>query len=1003
MSDDPNIRKSNRKRLDVDYKKANEGLPIDATPTKQPKQRKNVGEASTASKKKKSTSNDDESFFTPATTAKKRSARLQGKAASDDFETLQPSPDPTKQDLLNNSEHHFQQGDDDDDVDGNDENLGQPKSIYNRAKDLILSPFKLFSGSNNANLADQSMMKLVDTDDFEDDEGGLLPEGGEEDEGASTANDDGNEDEDLTATSTPTGGEDWSLGGLLGKITNHNHNHKTFDEFLDNPDDNADDTASRVTDLEDTDGTQTPTDSQQQQGEQNGGTAKGLRRVRFAASDDQQEDDESQELRASRRIQDEEEDDEPEKEAEKEAETRADSTGHIETTTWSEWFHDQRLVVLLTPIVSKAWALVKVLIMIPWFLLDWGFIKPATFFGKPALSYISTIRIPRIYIILPLATILSCSALYYAAPNILTMVGLPSLSSYTGGSSKLYTNDAASAALNKRLTAVERALEANTRKSSKFESVLDSVSKEVTTVSQHVESLQKKVEVELDGLVKNADWNAFATQHKDSIAQLHQLVKDSVRHSEKSVADIKKDVDALSTTLADLSYVVNSAPPASRLHGVEASLAAIQAQLSTINSDSKSEYTVGIKSVEAALKVLSDRLSSVEASQIEVPDKLKSQVLAAINEYLPTLMAAKINPTTGQVEIAPAFWQAMEAKFALKSALETERAAASKDINTAPSIVVEHVIPSLEDFLKVNQAELEELIHARVDAKLPGAIVTKSEVLNLIERELSNVRLNNSASGSKASGRITSTPITSSDASNDADIPNIVSSIVTRMLSQHHADVIGRPDYALLSSGARVISDLSSDEYALSPRTVPTWVLSKLFGIQNYVGKPRRMALMPETHAGACFAFKGSSGTLGVALARDIYPTSFSIDHLHPELAFGPGASDLKSAPKSVELYAIYQTGFTPSQKNLAKASSITPSSLISSNSKQSPPAAVLLSNGVFTPRKPSPQTFGISQEMVEALKASQLRVRHVLVRIVDNWGNTDWTCLYRIRVHGEE
>jgi hypothetical protein len=99
-----------------------------------------------------------------------------------------------------------------------------------------------------------------------------------------------------------------------------------------------------------------------------------------------------------------------------------------------------------------------------------------------------------------------------------------------------------------------------------------------------------------------------------------------------------------------------------------------------------------------------------------------------------------------------------------------------------------------------------------------------------------------------------------------------------------------------------------------------------------------------------------------------------------------------------VELYAVFSSSFKPNPSSIVQIASVDPESL-----RQPPPQGLLLASGVFNPHHSSPQTFAVRPNVIESLRSLKKRVGTVLVRVVENHGNSEWTCVYRVRVHGEE
>lgn len=69
--------------------------------------------------------------------------------------------------------------------------------------------------------------------------------------------------------------------------------------------------------------------------------------------------------------------------------------------------------------------------------------------------------------------------------------------------------------------------------------------------------------------------------------------------------------------------------------------------------------------------------------------------------------------------------------------------------------------------------------------------------------------------------------------------------------------------------------------------------------------------------------------------------------------------------------------------------------------SKESSAPALALVTGRFDPYKKPTQEYPLRKEAEEILKARNLPVEDVVFQFLNNWGNEDWTCIYRVRVFG--
>ena len=211
--------------------------------------------------------------------------------------------------------------------------------------------------------------------------------------------------------------------------------------------------------------------------------------------------------------------------------------------------------------------------------------------------------------------------------------------------------------------------------------------------------------------------------------------------------------------------------------------------------------------------------------------------------------------------------------------------------------------------------------------------------------------------------------------------------------SQLYLDTVGEADYALGSTGAYVIETLTSPTYT---RHLYGWrVATAQPAIQH---KIPALALSPETQPGQCWAMAGTRGTLGVALARTIIPSAFTVDHVAKQLAL-----QFSSAPRDVEVWGLF-LGSQQEKTELGKDKSI----VISSGAdllyglervRHGSLTFFRLANFTYNIHAfPPTQTF----RTLEQVHAHRLPTNAILFRFESNWGHEDYTCIYRVRVHGE-
>ncbi|CAG12534.1 unnamed protein product, partial [Tetraodon nigroviridis] len=167
-------------------------------------------------------------------------------------------------------------------------------------------------------------------------------------------------------------------------------------------------------------------------------------------------------------------------------------------------------------------------------------------------------------------------------------------------------------------------------------------------------------------------------------------------------------------------------------------------------------------------------------------------------------------------------------------------------------------------------------------------------------------------------------------------------------------------DFALESQGASVISSRCSQTY-----TCPSPSLT-LFGIPLWSSyrSPRTAIQGSPITAGTCWSFAGAEGTLAVSLSHPVKITHVTVDHLS---RYNSPTGDIKSAPKDLEVYGM----------------------------KTRAGEGTFLGRFRYDKLGESTQTFSLPKPTEEVYEMVELRV-------LSNWGQKEYTCLYRFRVHGQ-
>ncbi|RPD61173.1 hypothetical protein L226DRAFT_570895 [Lentinus tigrinus ALCF2SS1-7] len=258
-----------------------------------------------------------------------------------------------------------------------------------------------------------------------------------------------------------------------------------------------------------------------------------------------------------------------------------------------------------------------------------------------------------------------------------------------------------------------------------------------------------------------------------------------------------------------------------------------------------------------------------------------------------------------------------------------------------------------------------------------------------------------------ASGKTKGVTIKSSDGQ---DVTALIDQLVNRAVMRTSKDTLARVDFALHSGGARIIPSLTSETLEVRPGSLTGQLKGLLTGGNGYaIGRPPVTALHHEIHTGHCWPFGGEQGQLGVALAAPVYITDVTIDHVAKEVAM-----DMRSAPRQMELW-----GMVEGRDNVAKlrewrerqaekreaaesaGQSLPPSPLDVPYPRTLPrnPEYVRVANFTYDIHASANiQTFPVHEE----IKELGIDFGVVVLLVKSNWGKDEFTCLYRMRVHGE-
>ncbi|QSL64252.1 hypothetical protein MERGE_000408 [Pneumocystis wakefieldiae] len=384
---------------------------------------------------------------------------------------------------------------------------------------------------------------------------------------------------------------------------------------------------------------------------------------------------------------------------------------------------------------------------------------------------------------------------------------------------------------------------------------------------------------------------------------------------------------------------------------------------------------------------------------------ITDKIIKVIDSYLPPQLVVKINPKTKKIDISPEFWillreifpDRLEIDNVLKASFGKE---SSRDENASYLI-------SWANFLKNNEENMKTFIktQTREDLKKSeenGLIVSKTYFMITLKENLKKIQSDLENDFMKMKEQVNDRfkkidymfknkiEIDHLKYPKDGDAFNkVVETLIEAALHKYSSDVLARPDFALYSSGARIDPFLTSPTYLQRPTRFIPRLLSKIFwNIGCTWGYPPAMAINHENTVGMCWAFPGSSGQISIRLSETIFLTDITIEHVHSDIAH-----DISTAPRDIQFWAhIDQPDL---QELVIQHTSSQP--LNSNPPSKSYFLIATVTYDIFSTY--SIQTFPIPA----VIQQLNIPVQNVLFRILNNWGNDKFTCLYRIRVHGSK
>lgn len=301
-----------------------------------------------------------------------------------------------------------------------------------------------------------------------------------------------------------------------------------------------------------------------------------------------------------------------------------------------------------------------------------------------------------------------------------------------------------------------------------------------------------------------------------------------------------------------------------------------------------------------------------------------------------------------------------------------------------------------------NTSHAQAIDEAATLSKDESAAELNSSILSWIEEEIMTVDF----------GALAASPPTPCTTDNEA------AEHLHKAISNYRLQGIGIPDLLQLP-GTKIVHELTSETYnppsstilgdysTFIPEDWITWLPDgwKQWGIPNSLvpdhiwhslgmsgstTAPPEAILQDSSVPGSCWASPRPRVT--IQLAAPAVVTAVSIDHVSSQVL-----KDRSSAPKKIRI-----VGYAPCTKD-CRGLTFDPKTETFFADVQYDVASVSSIQTFQIPSSPQQHGDGSCSTTIPQCEAPDLFTAAVFVEVSENWGKPDYTCLYRVRVHGEQ
>ena len=362
--------------------------------------------------------------------------------------------------------------------------------------------------------------------------------------------------------------------------------------------------------------------------------------------------------------------------------------------------------------------------------------------------------------------------------------------------------------------------------------------------------------------------------------------------------------------------------------------------------------------INESIKTLDNQISEVKSSlaALQASSKTKgdsSAVTAELSELQARLSRLELSGKEGSVAVQKCCGDGAALEAQVKAQVE-------KMLTAEDSPLRAKIVSEMADRDQVEQAinkAKQEVSLTVEEAVKKLKEETKAENVNLVNVQFAHLKSRlareieaNLTSHLSSLAPVSSTPSISSSQE--------VAKIVREALTKYDADKTGLFDFALESAGGSIVTTKCTEPYQATSAVMSVWGLPFWWDANS----PRTI-LQPGSAPGQCWAFRGSYGTVVVKLSSPIFISAVTIEHISPLLS---PDGHIHSAPHTLSLSGVGSGDSLTSLLNFTYSASGEPV-----------------------------QTFWLGKE------SQRSRFETVELTVHKNHGHPEYTCLYRLRVHG--